>query len=88
MTLDTSLAIAQLLAICVGLPMGGFRIWRKLDVRLTEQDKRLARIEYQVYENGGLSMKDQMNAAAKDIQSLTVNQAIIMTKLAQHEPVS
>lgn len=88
MTLDTSLAIAQLIALCVGLPLAGFRIWRKLDCRLTEQDKRLARIEYQVYENGGASMKDQMNAAAKDIQSLTVNQAIIMTKLGHYEPVS
>lgn len=88
MTLDTSLAIAQLIALCVGLPLAGFRIWRKLDVRLTEQDKRLARIEYQVYENGGASMKDQMNAATKDIQALTVNQAIIMTKLAHYEPAS
>ena len=88
MTLDTSLAIAQLLALCVGLPMGGFRIWRKLDVRLTEQDRRLARIEYQVYENGGMSMKDQMNSAAKNIQTLTVNQAIIMTKLEHYEPAS
>lgn len=81
MSLDTSLAIAQLIALCVGLPIGGFRIWRKLDCRLTEQDKRLARIEYQVYENGGASMKDQINAAAKDIKDLTVNQAVIMTKL-------
>jgi hypothetical protein len=81
MSLDTSLAIAQLIAICIGLPLGGFKIWRKLDLRLTDQDKRLARIEYQVYENGGASMKDQMNSAAKDIKDLTVNQAIIMTKL-------
>ena len=75
MTLDTSLAIAQLLALCVGLPIGGFRIWRKLDLRLTEQDKRLARIEYQVYENGGQSMKDQIN-------SLVTNQADIKTDVA------
>ena len=81
MSLDTSLAVAQLVALCVGLPIGGFRIWRKLDVRLTEQDKRLARIEYQVYENGGASMKDQINSAAKDIKDLTINQAVIMTKL-------
>ena len=75
MTLDTSLAIAQLLALCVGLPAGVFKIWRKLDVRLTDQDKRLARIEYQVYENGGSSMKDQINR-------LTDNQQLILTKVA------
>lgn len=75
MSLDTSLAIAQLIAICVGLPLGGFKIWRKLDCRLTEQDKRLMRIEYQVYENGGASMKDQINA-------LVANQADIKTDVA------
>lgn len=75
LTLDTSLAIAQLIALCVGLPLGGFRIWRKLDCRLTDQDKRLARIEYQVYENGGASMKDQIN-------SLVINQADIKTDVA------
>lgn len=75
MSLDTSLAIAQLIALCVGLPLGGFRIWRKLDCRLTDQDKRLARIEYQVYENGGASMKDQIN-------SLVQNQADIKTDVA------
>lgn len=75
MSLDTSLAIAQLIALCVGLPIGGFRIWRKLDCRLSDQDKRLMRIEYQVYENGGASMKDQIN-------SLVLNQADIKTDVA------
>ena len=75
MSLDTSLAVAQLIAICVGLPLGGFKIWRKLDCRLTEQDKRLMRIEYQVYENGGASMKDQIN-------SLVENQSQIKTDVA------
>jgi hypothetical protein len=75
MSLDTSLAVAQLIAICVGLPLGGFKIWRKLDVRLTDQDKRLARIEYQVYENGGMSMKDQIN-------KLVANQSDIKTDVA------
>ena len=81
MTLDTSLAIAQLIAICVGLPLSGFKIWRKLDVRLTDQDKRLARIEYQVYENGGLSMKDQINCISKDVNELKINQAVIKAKV-------
>jgi hypothetical protein len=42
---------------------------------LTDQDKRLARIEYQVYENGGQSMKDQIN-------SLVANQSEIKTDVA------
>lgn len=75
LTLDTSLALAQLIALCVGVPFTGFKIWRKLDCRLTDQDKRLARIEYQVYENGGASMKDQIN-------SLVQNQAEIKTDVA------
>lgn len=75
MSLDTSLAVAQLIALCIGLPLGGFKIWRKLDCRLTEQDKRLMRIEYQVYENGGASMKDQIN-------SLVANQSQIKTDVA------
>ena len=81
LTLDTSLALAQLLALVVGLPTAGFRVWRKLDNRLTEQDKRLIRIEYQLYENGGQSMKDQMNQACKDITDLKVNQAVIKSKV-------
>ena len=47
----------------------------KLDCRLSDQDKRLMRIEYQVYENGGASMKDQIN-------SLVLNQADIKTDVA------
>lgn len=74
-TLDIALALAQLTALCIGVPAAVFRIWRKLDVRLSDQDKRLARIEYQVYENGGASMKDQIN-------SLVLNQADIKTDVA------
>jgi len=43
--------------------------------------KRLDRIEYQLYENGGASMKDQINNLCEDIQELKINQAIIKTKL-------
>lgn len=81
MTLDTSLAIAQLIALCVGLPIGVFRIWRKLDVRLTDQDKRLARIEYQVYENGGQSMKDQINALVANQSDIKTDVAVLKAKV-------
>jgi hypothetical protein len=80
-SLDTSLAIAQLIAICVGLPLGGFKIWRKLDLRLTDQDKRLARIEYQVYENGGSSMKDQINSLVDNQSQIKVDVAVLKTQI-------
>ena len=46
-----------------------------------KMDKRLDRIEYQLYENGGGSMKDQMNNQDKALHELQINQAIIKTKL-------
>jgi hypothetical protein len=46
-----------------------------------KMDKRLDRIEYQLYENGGRSMKDQMNNQDKALHELQINQAIIKTKL-------
>jgi hypothetical protein len=80
-TLDLALAIAQLMALCVGLPIGGFRIWRKLDCRLTEQDKRLVRIEYQVYENGGLSMKDQINRLVENQSEIKTDVAVLKSQV-------
>ena len=70
MKLDTLLAIAQLVSIAFVLPIGAFKAWRKLDERLTEQDRRLVRIEYQLYENGGSSMKDQVNSLVLDVAVL------------------
>ena len=45
-------------------------MWRRLDERLTAQDMRLVRIEYQLYENGGQSMKDQVNKLVTDVAVL------------------
>jgi ABC-type nickel/cobalt efflux system permease component RcnA len=70
MTLNTALSLLQIISIVVLAPLGAFKAWRKLDERLTEQDKRLERIEYQVYENGGKSMKDQINALVIDVAIL------------------
>jgi len=47
----------------------------------TKMNRRLDRIEYQLYENGGGSMKDQINNISDDITELKINQAIIKTKL-------
>jgi uncharacterized protein YjeT (DUF2065 family) len=70
MKLETAVAIAQLLSIVVLLPMSAYRTWRKLDKRLTEQDKQLVRINYQLWENGGNSMKDQVNKLVTDVAVL------------------
>jgi hypothetical protein len=81
MNLDHVLALAQIISLGFIAPVAVFKVWRKLDERLTEQDKRLVRIEYQLYENGGLSMKDQMNRACADINELKINQAVIKTRI-------
>jgi hypothetical protein len=47
----------------------------------SKMNRRLDRIEYQLYENGGGSMKDQINNIYDDIIELKINQAIIKTKL-------
>lgn len=47
----------------------------------SKMNRRLDRIEYQLYENGGGSMKDQINNLCEDITELKINQAIIKTKL-------
>jgi hypothetical protein len=81
MDLDMALALAQIISLGFIAPVAVFKIWRKLDERLTEQDRRLIRIEYQLYENGGLSLKDQMNKACADINELKINQAVIKTRI-------
>ena len=47
----------------------------------TKMNRRLDRIEYQLYENGGGSMKDQINCIGEDIMELKINQAVIKAKL-------
>jgi hypothetical protein len=46
-----------------------------------KMNRRLDRIEYQLYENGGGSMKDQINTISEDITELKINQAVIKSKL-------
>lgn len=70
MKLDIVLAVAQLVSLVVILPISAFRVWRKLDERLTEQDKQLVKINYQLWENGGNSMKDQVNKLVTDVAVL------------------
>jgi len=47
----------------------------------SKMNKRLDRIEYQLNENGGGSMKDQINCIGEDLIELKINQAVIKAKL-------
>jgi hypothetical protein len=47
----------------------------------SKMNRRLDRIEYQLYENGGGSMKDQINTISEDLTELKINQAVIKSKL-------
>ena len=66
MTLSIVVSIAQLVSIAVLFPIAVFKVWHKLE-------KRLDKIEYQLYENGGHTMKDQIN-------TLVIDVAILKTK--------
>ena len=68
-------AARSLLEILV-IVAGGFRIIYKLN-------KRLDRIEYQLYENGGGSMKDQMNRQDETLQGLALDLAVLKAKLGE-----
>ena len=56
-----------------------------LNKMFRKMDKRLDKIEYQLYENGGGSMKDQMNRQDEALRKLQINQAVIMTKMKDKE---
>ena len=47
----------------------------------SKMNKRLDRIEYQLNENGGGSMKDKINCIGEDLIELKINQAVIKAKL-------
>jgi hypothetical protein len=61
--------------VIIGTPI----FW--INKKFNKMDKRLDKIEYQMYENGGGSIKDQLNRQDAALHELQVNQAIIKTKL-------
>ena len=64
--------------VIIGAPIFWLnRMFRKMD-------KRLDKIEYQMYENGGGSIKDQLNRQDQTLHDLQVNQAVIKAKLDLH----
>ena len=46
-------------------------------------EKKLVRIEYQLYENGGSSMKDQMNDTREDLTALKTDFLVLKAKLGE-----
>jgi hypothetical protein len=62
-------------AVIIGAPI----FW--LNRMFKKMDNRLSRIEYQLYENGGGSMKDQLNRQDQALHELQINQAVIKAKL-------
>lgn len=46
-------------------------------------EKRLDKIEYQLYENGGGSMKDQMNDTREDLTDLKTDFLVLKAKLGK-----
>ena len=68
-------AVRSILEILV-IVAGGFRVIYKLN-------KRLDRIEYQLYENGGGSMKDQMNRQDETLQTVILDLAVLKAKLGE-----
>ena len=63
--------IAQIFSLIVLLPAGVWKIWRRVDLRLTDQDERLIRIEAQFHRNGGSSLRDSVDRIDRDMAKLT-----------------
>jgi hypothetical protein len=81
MNLDTALTLAQLISILVILPAASFRVWRRIDQRLTAQDTKLSRIEYALF-NEGRGMEAQLKEVYKNQQTVITDLAVIKAKSA------
>ena len=76
MNLDNSLTLLQIVSIVVLMPLGAFRAWRKLDERLTQQDTKLARIEYALF-NDGRGIEQQVKEIHKNQQTVITDMAVL-----------
>jgi hypothetical protein len=79
LTLDIALALAQLISIVILLPAAAFRAWRKIDMRLTSQDTKLARIEYALF-NEGRGMEQQLKEVHRNQQAVITDLAVLKAK--------
>ena len=81
MTLNTAATIAQLISIVFILPLSAFKVWRKIDERMTAQDHKLSRIEYALF-NEGRGMEQQLKEVYKNQQTVITDLAVIKAKSA------
>mgnify|MGYP003656296074 FL=1 len=81
MTLETLRAIIEIFFLLVAVPITGFKIWRKLDARLSAQDAKLGRIEYALF-NEGRGMEQQLKEVHKNQQSVIIDLAVLKAKAA------
>ncbi len=76
MTLDTFRTVLDIFFLLVALPVAGFKIWRKLDQRLSVQDSKLSRIEYALF-NDGRGMEQQLKEVHKNQQAVITDIAVL-----------
>jgi hypothetical protein len=79
MNLDTLRTALDIFLIVVALPLTAFKIWRKLDERLTSQDAKLTRIEYALF-NDGRGMEQQLKEVHKNQQAVIIDLAVLKAK--------
>jgi hypothetical protein len=79
MDLDTLRTALDIFLIVVALPLTAFKIWRKLDERLTSQDAKLTRIEYALF-NDGRGMEQQLKEVHKNQQAVIIDLAVLKAK--------
>ncbi len=56
--------------------MSAWKIWRKLDERLTAQDGKLTKIEYALF-NDGRGMEQQLKEVYKNQQTVMTDMAVL-----------
>ena len=76
MTLDTFRTVLDIFFLLVALPISAFKIWRKLDQRLSVQDAKLSRIEYALF-NDGRGMEQQLKEVHKNQQAVITDIAVL-----------
>jgi hypothetical protein len=81
MDLETLRSLLDIFLLVVALPVTGFKIWRKLDERLTAQDAKLARIEYALF-NDGRGMEQQLKEVHRNQQAVITDLAVLKAKSA------
>lgn len=81
MTLNDMKALLDILLILVVIPATGFKVWRRLDARLSVQDTKLAKIEYALF-NDGRGMEQQLKEVHKNQHLVITDLAVLKAKSA------